>query len=178
MNQAAYLDPTPQQKKYAFQVNSGVTGSVDVHGVVTNVAAIETQEQIANNIIANGFTDPNIESLAIGSDPRTVVITYTVGAGDYPVSVIPTNVTISPDPSETQNYQTGKARGKIQIAGNPSIITYDAMVVSPIYSNLDNIYMVSYTIAGDGTGGQLQVNVNFGSGNFALGEDAERWCNL
>lgn len=179
-NQALYLDPTPQQKKYAFQVNTGIAGDITVHGVTSPVSALDQQEDIASVIVSNGFTDPTIESLTISpSDSRTVIITYTVASGDAVVDISTTNgITWYEDTSASQAYQIAQVRTKFEEVGNPPIVEYNQLAIAPVYSNLDNIYMTSILNAGDGLGGELDVTVNYGSSGFLLGEDAERWCNV
>jgi hypothetical protein len=178
---AIYLDPTPQQKKYVFQVNPDpfLAGSVNVHGVVTAVGAGELQEDIALNIVANGFTDPNIESLAISPDDnRDVIITYTVGAGDYPVSVIPTNCVIFENVPDSRDFAEGKSRAKFYNFQN-NLSIFPNIGVSAGYDNLQDVYMAVSVDAGDGVLGESVVQtINFGSSAFELGEDAERWCNI
>lgn len=179
-NQALYLGATPQQKKYAFQVNTGISGDITVHGVTSPVSALDQQEDIASVIVSNGFTDPTIESLTISpSDNRTVIITYTVASGDAVVDISTTNgITWYEDLSASQAYQIAQVRTKFEEVGNPPIVEYNQLAINPVYSNLDNIYMTSILNAGDGLGGELDVTVNYGSSGFLLGEDAERWCNV
>ena len=176
---AAYFDPNPQQKKYAFiaEATAGA-GSIDVHGIVTPAAQFELEEVIAANIVANGFTDPTIESMTIHpSDNRVVVITYTLASGDATVSVTPSGgVGITEQTNISQPYQLASSRAKID-----NSFGGDSDIVLPIAAGFDPakpIYMVSGLGSGDVIGGQLTTTFNFGSSNFNLGEDADRWCNV
>jgi hypothetical protein len=175
---AAYIDPTPQNKIYVFQVSSGVAGSVNVHGIVTNVNSFDLQEEIAANIVANGFTDPTIEDIYLGdpSDSRSVFIKYTLASQDATVSVTPTTVTIFDNfPDDEKPYQTGTARAKIENTGGSA--DYDIEVAAAYDSSLD-VYMAIGINTGDSVGQTFVQTINFGSASFLLGEDAKRWCNV
>ena len=179
---ATYIKNVPQQKVYVFQVDQGVAGSVNVHGVTTNITGSEQQEDIAANIVADWASfgaDPTVEDVYLGdpSDSRSVFIRYTLASQDATVSVTPTNVTIFDNfPDDSRAYQLAQARHKFE-----NIFTdadfFDAFV-SPNYDPAKPIYMVSGMNAGDDLGTTLVQTVNFGSSAFVLGEDAFRWCNL
>jgi hypothetical protein len=181
-NMALYFNPNVQKKVYVFSVSSGGDGTVDVHGVVTNVSSLYQQEDIAQFIVENGFTNPNIESIVQGgnfgsTDSRDVIITYTEAAGDFPVDVTATPLTVAPpeifeQPSNSKPFALFTSRMKFSNIGTSRI--YDIPAIN--YNPSKPLYMVSSINAGDVIGGQMISIYNFGSKEFLLGEDANRWC--
>jgi len=70
----------------------------------------------------------------------------------------------------------GSARYAAGFSG--SIENSGALTLGAGYNNANPVSMASGVVSSSNIGEEWDVSCNYGSSNFLLGEDAERWCNV